>query len=95
MHLVEDHVARAAFDDATERWAGTSDAWEAATWVILRDPEIGTAISEDGKLRSFTYDGTKSTKQPTITLLYEISVHEMIIRAAKFSEPKYVRAGRA
>jgi hypothetical protein len=94
LHLVEDPPAQQALDEALEKWTGAGVAWEAATWVVLRDPGIGVPLFEGGNIRSFTYEGARSIDQPTITLIYEKVGHETIIRAAKFSEAKYGNAGR-
>lgn len=95
MHLVEDGEAQEALDEALEKWAGTAVAWESATWVILRDPEVGVPLNERGSLRVFTYDGAQSIQQPTITLIYEVTRLETTIKAARFAEAKYGNAGRA
>lgn len=95
MHLVEDPEAQAALDDACDVWDGALVAWEAATWVLLRDPSIGVPINESGSVRAFTYEGARSLKQPTITILFEVSGDTTYVRAAKFDQPKYQQAGRA
>lgn len=95
MHLVEDPEAQLALDEALEKWAGTAVAWEAATWVVLRDPEIGTPLNESGTVRVFTYQGARSISQPTITLLYTFSRHETTIKAARFEQAKHGQAGHA
>lgn len=95
MHLVEDGTATAALDDALLKWEGTAVAWECATWVVLRDPSIGAPLKEGGALRVFTYDGARSIKQPTITLIYETGRHEITVKAARFEEAKYGTTGRA
>ena len=96
MHIVEDPDAQRALDDAIERWEGTPIAWDAVTWVLMRDPNLGKALTEDGSIRAFTYEGARSIKQPTITMVYEIvGKHEIVIRDARFTEPKYGQVGRA
>ena len=96
MHLVEDPEAQLALDDAVEKWPGTPVAWEAITWVLVHDPQVGVPVTEDGTIRSFTYVGARSIQQPTITVVYEIvGRHEVIIRRARFAEPKHGQAGRA
>ena len=95
MHLIEDGEAQAALDDALEKWEGTRVAWECATWVILRDQNVGLALSDDGRIRVFTYESARSVKHPTTTIIYEVGRHETIIRAAKFTEAQYGTAGRA
>jgi hypothetical protein len=95
VHLIEQPSAQAAFDDACEKWQGAAIAWECATWVLLRDPNIGDPVTESGKTRSFTYQGARSIHQPSITLLYELRGDETIIHDAKFFEASYGSVGRA
>ncbi|MCO5057800.1 MAG: hypothetical protein M9905_07940 [Rhizobiaceae bacterium] len=96
MHLIEDPPAQLALDNAIEKWEGTPIAWEAITWVLLHDPKVGVPMTEDGMLRSFTYEGAKSIKQPTIVVVYEIvGKHEIVVKDALFKEPEYGQAGTA
>jgi hypothetical protein len=96
LHLIEDPEAQLALDEAVEWWSGTRVAWEAATWVVLRDPQVGMPLTEDGTIRVFTYEGARSIHQPTITVVYEVTgKHEVTIRRARFTEPKYGQAGKA
>lgn len=93
---MEDKPAQLALDEAVEKWDGTPEAWEAITWVLVHDPQVGAALTDDGHIRAFTYDGAKSIHQPTITVVYEIvGKHEIVIRDARFTEPKYGQVGRA
>jgi hypothetical protein len=95
VHLIEEDAARRAFDDACLKWEGASVAWEATTWVVLRDPTVGRPVTESGKTRAFTYEGASSIKQPTVTLLYEIRSGEIVVQDARFSEARFGQVGRA
>lgn len=95
MHIVEENAARKALDDALLKWDGAETAWEAATWIVLHDTEVGRAVTESGKTRSYTYEGARSIKQPTITLLYELRDGVMHIHDAIFKEAPYGQVGRA
>ena len=91
----EETAARLALDAALGRWARTIDAWEAVTWVIARDAEIGTPLSERGALRAYTFDGVRSLDLPTVTVLYEVTEEVIVVHAARFVESRHRDAGRA
>ncbi|WP_137113338.1 hypothetical protein [Mesorhizobium sp. GR13] len=95
MHLIEDPAVQQAYDDACEKWTGAEYAWNAATFVVLRDPKIGEPLNESGSVRSFTFDGARSRNIPTLILIYECEGDTTTIRAARFSDAKYTVAGRA
>jgi hypothetical protein len=95
VHIVEEDAARKSLDEAETKWAGALDAWEAATWVLVHDPTVGVPVTESGKTRSFTYEGARSIKQPTITLLYEIRGDTTVIHDAFFKEAPFGQVGRA
>ena len=95
MHLVEDAEAQQALDAAVDEWSGALVAWEAATWVVLRDPGIGDPLGETGRIRVFTYEGARSIDQPTITLIYEKVGETTFIRAARFVKAAASFSGRA
>lgn len=95
MHLVEEDAARCALDEAALKWEGTGTAWEQATWVVLHDPMIGRPVTESGKTSSFTYDGARSIKQPTITLLCEVRGDTTVIHDARFNEASFGPVGDA
>ena len=95
MHLIEEDAARRALDEAELKWEGVSVAWEAITWAVAHDPEVGKRITESGKTRLFTYDGARSIKQPTITIVYELREGETVIHEARFTEAPHAYAGRA
>jgi hypothetical protein len=91
----EENAASTALDDVLDRWSRTTDAWEAITWIIARDLEIGTAVNESGSVRTYLLDGVRSIDLLTVTLLYEIADIEIIILDARFSEPRHQDFGRA
>ena len=93
--IIEDSRVSRAVDDASLRWPRANDAWEAITWVIARDPLIGVAVTESGKVRSFTFDGAKSIGLPTVTVLYEIEPTVIVVRDAVFRDAEFTRPGRA
>ncbi len=86
----EEAAARFALDAALERWSRAADAWEAVTWVVARDPEIGTPL-----LRAYTFDGVRSLDLPTVTVLYEVTEEVIVVHAARFVESRHRDAGRA
>jgi hypothetical protein len=93
--VIEDSRVSRAIDDAKDRWPRAEDAWEAISWVIARDPEIGRALTESGNIRSFTFEGAKSIGMPTVTVLYEIQHLAIVVHDALFQEPAFTQAGRA
>jgi hypothetical protein len=95
VHFIEEEAARRAFDAAVLKWEGAHVAWEAITWAILHDPTVGKAVTESGKTRLFTYDGARSIKQPTITIIYGLRHGETVIHEARFTEAPFAQAGRA
>jgi hypothetical protein len=93
--IIEDSRVSRAIDDAKMRWPRAEDAWEAITWVIVRDPLIGIAVTESGNVRSFTFDGAKSIGLPTVTVVYETQHLVIVVQDALFQEPRFAQAGRA
>lgn len=91
----EENAARLAVDEAAQRWSRAGDAWDALTWVIAREPELGTAINESGTMRAYTLDGVRSLELPTVTVLYEITDEAIVIHDARFTEAIYGSFGRA
>jgi hypothetical protein len=95
VHLIEEAAARIALDKARNKWRRTDDAWDAATWVVLRDPEYGIALNEAGSIRSFTYVGAKSIDMPDVTIIYEVRNDTTIILDALFKDATYTQSGTA
>lgn len=93
--VVEQPRVNRAIDGAKTRWSRAHDAWNTVSWIIARDPETGTSLTESGVTRSFTLDGARSIDLPTVTVLYEIRLFEIIIHDALFEDAKFAQAGRA
>ena len=91
----EEPAAQRAVDAASERWIAADEAWDVVTWVIARDPTVGQPLREGGKARSFTVQGVRSADLPTVTVLYEIELNEIVIHNALFEEADAFQAGRA
>jgi hypothetical protein len=94
--VVEQSRVSRVLDDAKDRWWRAQDAWDTVRWVIARDPEgAGMAVTESGATRSFTFDGARSIGLPTVTVLYEIQLFEVIVHDALFADAKFAQSGRA
>lgn len=91
----EETAARTAVDEAPERWSRAGDAWEAITWVIAREPELGMAVNESGSMRAYILDGVRSVELPTVTVLYEITDEAIVIHDARFADADFDSFGRA
>lgn len=87
--------ADAALGVALERWERADEVWEAALWNIARDPTIGTAVTESGRVRALTIQGARSIGWPTLTLLYEIEEQLVIVHDALFKEAGAYKPGYA
>jgi plasmid stabilization system protein ParE len=94
-NVIEEERVRRAVDDALTRWPRAEDAWEAVTWVVARDPRAGTAETESGNTRSFTFEGARSIGMPSVTIIYEITEWAIIIHDALFTDSKHGQAGKA
>lgn len=92
--LIEERGAELAVNAALDKWPRAEDAWEAVTWVICRDPDIGIPLTESGLTRSFTLQGARSIGLPTVTVVYEKNI-ALIVHDALFEEPPYGQVGRA
>lgn len=89
--IIEDEVVRKALNKAECKWIRARDAWEVLTLTIALDPDVGTPLTESGKTRAATYQGSKSNGMPTITVIYEDQNPFLLVKDVKFSEPeKYV-----
>lgn len=80
-------------DEARERWPRSDDAWNAVTWVVARDPEVGVALSESGRTRALTLNGARSIGLPSVTIVYVIGEQAITIEAAQFEDAPYGPAG--
>jgi hypothetical protein len=93
--VIEQSGVSHALDGARERWKRAQDAWDTVLWIIARDPDTGKPLTESGATRSFTLDGARSIDLPTVTVLYEIRLFDVLVHDAKFSDAKFAMAGRA
>ncbi len=84
-----------ALEAALERWPNAGEVWEAMTWLLARDPLIGKAITESGSARTYAIDGAESRGWPTLVVVYVWETERITITDAKYSEPKFQKAGRA
>lgn len=69
--IVESEEARKARNEAESKWSGAETAWEALTLILAYDPEFGTVIGESGKVRTFVWQGARSTDMPDVQVIYE------------------------
>lgn len=96
MHTVrEERAAHEAVNDALEQWDRAADAWDAVTWAVARDPEVGEPLTESGLTRSFTFQGAVSIDMPTVTVVYEIQTEYIVIHNAHFEVANAVQTGNA
>lgn len=86
--IIEDEAVRLAVNEAEARWPRARDSWDVLLLVMANDPEEGEAITESGMTRSLTYQGSKSNGMPSLTVIYEDQDPYVIVRQAKFWEPK-------
>ncbi len=77
---------RIAVNKAESEWPRAEMAWEAATYVLAHAPEEGLPLTESGKTRSFTYQGSRSTGMPTVTVLYEDQDPFLIVHDVQFED---------
>lgn len=90
----EEEAARRSLDAAVEKWSRAMDAWDAATWVIARDPEAGHPVTESGRTRAYSFEGARSINMPSLTLLYEITDIYIIVHDARFTDSRHGQGGR-
>jgi hypothetical protein len=91
----EEERAKRAVDHAADCWPRANDAWEAITWVVAHDPAAGTPETESGNIRSLVLDGARSIGLPTVTIIYEVTEHVILVHDAIFEDAKHTQAGRA
>ncbi|WP_138422061.1 hypothetical protein [Maritimibacter alexandrii] len=82
--IIEEEAARKAINDAEGKWPRAEMAWEAATLVIAYDPEEGKPLTESGKVRAFTYQGSRSIGMPSLTVVYEDQDPFLFVHDVKF-----------
>lgn len=85
--IVEQEAVRMALNSAKAEWTRAGDAWEAATWVMAYDPEVGVPVTESGKTRSFVFQGSVSNGMPSLTVIYEDQDPCLIVHDVNFWKP--------
>jgi hypothetical protein len=80
---------------ACEKWPRAEQAWEAITWALARDPEVGRPLSESGDLRNVVWRGARSIGMPDIGVTYRISAENIEILDAEFADAEAGQAGSA
>jgi hypothetical protein len=92
--VVLNAAAQDALDSAATKWEDTERAWIAIEWALAHDPLVGVPLNEKGNVRGLVYDGARSISQPDVSVIYEITEHEIIVQDAVFSDAKASQAGR-
>lgn len=88
--VFEEKGVEKAVNAAYDQWPRAEDAWETVKDVVVRDPMgAGEAVTESGKTRSFTFDGASSIGLPSISVVYVVEDHNVVIRDVKFYEASY------
>ena len=93
--IVYESRAEKAILEAENRWNEIDEIINAFEWVLMRDVEIGHALSESGNIRGFLYPGARSKKEPDVDIIYEIDAERITIRDLIFSDAKGHYAGKA
>jgi len=91
----EENAAKDALDDACVRWTRADDAWQAITWAIVHDVNVGSPIGESGVTRALELDGARSNDTPTVWVLYGIQPTLVTVYEARFTEAALWQIGRA
>ena len=89
----EEEQVRLAVDEALEKWNRAFDAWEAATWTLMREPEFGKALNEAGNVRAAMFDGARSIDMPSIEIIYRFDKRYIYVEYVRFFESPYRQAG--
>jgi len=92
--VAEEPEVQRAVDDACDRWPRAGEAWDALTWVLARDAEIGTSLNEDGNRRVITLEGARSIDLPTLNAVYRVELRRILVERVRFSDAKAHQAGR-
>ena len=78
----EEERVRRAVNDAEDRWERGFDSWEAITWTVARDPQVGRKMTEDGSVRSAIFDGARSAKMPSVEIIYRFDDEKIMVLGA-------------
>lgn len=93
--VAEAPEAQRAVDDACERWARASDAWDALVWALARDAALlGKALTEGGARRVVTLEGARSIDLPTLTAIYRLEGRRVVVERVRFVDARSPQAGR-
>lgn len=84
--VVEEWAVTIAVAKAESRWRRAKLAWEAITWIVARDPEVGVPITDSGKTRTLQLVGARSIDEPTVTVVYVIEDGRIVIHDARFED---------
>ncbi len=84
--IVESYQTQEANDNARGRWLGAELAWEAVLQVLMYDPTFGTPINDAGSLRTFTFQGARSTDMPTVQVLYQDNLDHVEVIDLRYTE---------
>lgn len=82
--VVYEHQASAAIDTARALYRRLGDAVEAIEWAIVRDPQMGVALTTGDKRRMVVFAGGKSIGMPTIEVIFEETAKTIIIHDMEF-----------
>jgi hypothetical protein len=80
--------AQQILDNACEVWLRADDQINLLEWAIARDPTEGKALTESGNIRAITIQGAQSISSPTVTLIYRIEQHRVVVLNAKVEAAK-------
>ena len=84
-----------AVGEACLKWPRADESWQAVTWAISHDPQVGAPLNEGGDLRLATWSGARSIGMPDIEVTYRVTRDRIEILEAIFTEPKYAFSGKA
>lgn len=87
-NIIESDEVRLSRNEAELKWDGANRAWESATLVLAYDPEVGTSVTESGNVRTFIWQGARSSGLPTVQVLYEDSPPFLEVLELRFSDAR-------
>ena len=83
--------AQQAIDDGCEVWLRTDDQVSLLEFALVRDPMVGTPLTESGNVRAVSVQGALSNSSPTVTFLYEIQPHLITVKSALIDAPQKIQ----
>ena len=60
------------------------DAVETIEWAIVRDPKMGTTLSQGSRFRLVIFEGARSVGMPTIEVIFEETPLYLVIHDMEF-----------